>query len=115
MEELNTICGTQRLETERRAQYEELTQIRRDQENGYDVIKPPMNNGSYGTTYEELKHGKEEHRYEKLSAPTAMVNYEKLQNKTGHVKQPFEPSRTQSNRQPLHFGQDYLTPIGYRR
>ncbi|XP_062615660.1 protein sidekick-like, partial [Saccostrea cucullata] len=40
MEELNTISDTQRLETERRAQYEELTQIRRDQENGYDVIRP---------------------------------------------------------------------------
>ncbi|XP_062618485.1 uncharacterized protein LOC134280062 [Saccostrea cucullata] len=103
-----------------RAQNEELAQISRDQENGYDVIRPPNDNGSYGATYEELKHRKEEHGYEKLSDPTIIFNNEKQQNnltgdgkqqnKTGLRKQSFGPPTTQSNRQSQHF-EDYLSPI----
>ncbi|XP_062597540.1 nectin-4-like [Saccostrea cucullata] len=78
--ELYTISGTQSLETEKRAHYEGLTRKSRDQEDGYDVIRPPKDNGSYtiirqfSATYEELKHRKEEHGYEKLPDLTIIFN-----------------------------------------
>ncbi|XP_061165704.1 LOW QUALITY PROTEIN: cell adhesion molecule 3-like [Saccostrea echinata] len=97
------------------AQYEELKQITRDQENGYDVIRPPNRNGSHGGTYEELQHRKEEHRYEELSDPKNILNNGRQQNKVDHGQQTFGPPTTQSYGQSQQYGQGYRSHVGYSR
>ncbi|XP_062572122.1 uncharacterized protein LOC134234073 [Saccostrea cucullata] len=51
------------------AQYEELNQNRREQENSYDAIRTPNKNRMSGSTYEDLQPQKEESKYEKFTSP----------------------------------------------